>query len=437
MRYAWLVTKAVMPNHYYFYGYDEDFGPFFLKFCSYLPFTGRLCCNGNEWAKRQATKVGIGFTALDNGFAPVEDPDAVQRICDGLGAPQLEWFLSKWLDRLPNAFSQADADAGYSYQLSVLQAEFSLTQMLDRPLSGRVFFEQLIHDNLDIGRPDKISLIFGRRIHTGRKRNTQTRCRTRVISTDVIPSIHIEYKSATIKQSHKQGRAIRTETTITNPEDFFLGKRLSNLPALRQVGFQANRRLLDVQRISHDPADGAHILAAINDPVITDIGTRIAGLRITETRVQALLAALCLFRLLPDGFTSADLRTILAPLWNKRAEDITRGQLTYDLRRLTMHGLIARIPRRHRYQVTDDGLRQALFLTRLHQHLLVPALASHWPRSATPARPPTAPSGPRPAPTKTRSTNTPAAPASPPPSQPTPTASQPTPGPKIDSSPKN
>jgi hypothetical protein len=375
VRYAWLVRDTAMVNHFYFYGYDDDFGPFFLKFCSYFPYTARLCCNGNEWAKRQCAKAGIGFTALDNGFAAVDDPARVQGICEGLNAQQINWFAGKWLARLPHPFTQADIEAGYSYQLSMLQAEFSLTQMLDRPLSGRVFFEQMIHDNLDIGRPDKVTLIFGRRIHTGRKRSTQTRCRTRVISTDVVPSVHIEYKSATIKQYHKEGRAIRTETTINNPADFGLGKRLSNLTALRQVGFQANRRLLDVQRISQDPAHGADTLAAVNDPVTTATGTRIAGLRITDSRVQALLAALCIFRLLPNGFTNRDLRTFLAPLRGLHPEDITRGQATYDLRRLRAHGMIERIPHSLRYQVTDEGIRRALFLTRLHQHFLVPGIA--------------------------------------------------------------
>jgi hypothetical protein len=373
--YAWLVRDTAMINQFYFYGYDEDFGPFFLKFASYFPYTARLCINGNEWAKRQAAKAGIGFIALDNGFAAIDDPSAVQAICDGLGAQQIYWFAGKWLERLPHPFTQADIDAGYSYQLSVLQAEFSLTQMLDRPLSGRLFFEQMIRDNLDIGRPDKISLIFGRRIHTGRQRATRTGCRTRVISTDVVPSVHIEYKTATIKQYHKEGRAIRTETTINNAGDFRLGKRLSNLAALRQVGFQANRRLLDVQRISYDPADGAQTLAAVNNPVITPTGTRIAALRITDPRVQSLLAALCIFRLLPNGFTGRELRTYLAPLRGVHPDDITGGQTTYDLRRLRAHQLIERISHSHRYQVTPDGVRQALFLTRLHQHALVPGFA--------------------------------------------------------------
>jgi hypothetical protein len=259
--------------------------------------------------------------------------------------------------------------------VSVLQAEFSLTQMLDRPLAGRVFVEQMIRDNLDIGRPDKVGLVFDRQIHHGRKKPTPGRFRTRIISEDVIPSVHIDYKNTTVKQYYKEGRALRTETTINNPADFGLGKRLSNLPALRQVGFTANRRLLGVQRISHDPAEGTTALAAVSDPVITATGTRIAGMRITDPRVQALLAVICAFKLLPNGFTNRDLRTRLAPLPGRHPADMTSGQITYELRRLRAHGLIERIPRTHRYQITPGGIRHALFLTRLNQRFLIPGTA--------------------------------------------------------------
>jgi hypothetical protein len=68
--YPWIVTATGIVNQSYLYGADDDFGPFFLKFCSYFPYTARLCINGNEYAKRQAAKAGIEFEALDNGFAP-------------------------------------------------------------------------------------------------------------------------------------------------------------------------------------------------------------------------------------------------------------------------------------------------------------------------------------------------------------------------------
>ena len=179
---------------------------------------------------------------------------------------------------------------------------------------------------------------------------------------------------AAAKDNHKEGRALRTETVINDPGDFGIGKGLGNLPALRKVGFTANRRLLSVQKISHDPAAGAAAVTAITSPVTTPSGTRVPGLRFTDGRVQALLSALCAFRLLPNGFTNRELRTHLAPLLGRRYEDMTSGQITYDLRRLRVHGLIERIPRTHRYLVTDTGLRHALFLTRLHARFLRPGL---------------------------------------------------------------
>ncbi len=373
--YPWIVKATGLVNHFYVYAVDDDFGPFFIKFCSYFPYNAKLCINGHEWAKRQATHAGIGHTALDNAFAAIDDVAAVQAICDRLGPDQIDALLRTWLARLPHPFTAADRAAGYRYDISILQAEFSLTQMLDKPVSGRIFFEQVIRDNLDIGRPDQVGLVFDRRIHRGTKRWTPGRFRTRVITAGVTPSLHVDYKHATIKQYHKEGRALRTETTMNNTRDFEIGKRLTNLPALREIGFSANRRLLGVQRLSHDPARGAEVCAAVNDPIITDTGNRIAGLRFADARAHALFSALLVFRLLPHGFTNKDLRDLVAGLLGKHPRHMSPGQITYDLRRLRLHGLITRQPGTFRYHLTDTGLHHALFLTRAHDQLLRTGLA--------------------------------------------------------------
>jgi hypothetical protein len=373
--YPWLVPGSGVVNQYYFYCVDEEFGPVCVKFSSYFPYTGRLILNGNEYAKRQAARAGIGFVPLDNAFAAVDDVAAVQAICDGLDEEKITALAARLLAMLPYPFTTEDTAAGYRYDLSVLQAEFSVTQMLDAPVAGRIFFDQLIRDNLDLGRPDRVSLIFDRRIIAKGRRPTPGRFRTRVITDGVTPSLHVDYKNSKIKQYHKLGKALRTETTINDTKDFGVAKGLSHLPELKEIGFTASRRLLDVQRISHDPADGAAALTALTAPAISPAGTRTAGMPITSPRVQALLSVLCAFRLLPNGFTNRDLRTCLAPLLGLTPEAMTSGQITYDLRRLRIHGLICRIPHSFRYQVTLTGLRQALFLTRLTQRFLIPGLA--------------------------------------------------------------
>lgn len=373
--YPWIVRENRVVTHWYFYCHDACAGPFFLKYCGYFPYNAKLCLNGNEYAKCTAARAGLGFTPLDNGFAAVDDPDAVQAVCDSFDETVIRDLAAKWTGLLPRPFTEQDTAAGYRYDVSVLQAEFSLTQVLDRPLTGRIFFEQLIRDNLDIGRPDKAGLIFGRRVVRKGPRPTPGRFRTRIITDGVVPMLHVDYKSSRIKQYHKEGIALRTETTVNDTRDFGIGKRLHNLPALRAAGFAATRRLLDVQTISHDPADGEDALARTCQPVTTPAGTRVAGLRLGDPRARALLEALCVFRLLPRGFANRDLRPVLAQLLGVPAETITPGKMTYDLRRLRIHGLIERVPGTFRYQVTDDGITRALFLTRLHDRFLRPGLA--------------------------------------------------------------
>src|SRR6266481_5782282 len=115
---------------------------------------------------------------------------------------------------------------------------------------GRCFFEEVIRENIDLGRPEQVQLIFMRRMQ--KKTATDGRCRTRIITEGVMPSLHVYYKNTHLKQYHKQGRGLRTETTINDAYDFGVGRRLHNLPKLREIGFAANRRVLQVEQLSHD-----------------------------------------------------------------------------------------------------------------------------------------------------------------------------------------
>jgi hypothetical protein len=374
--YPWIVRRSAMVNNYYIYAVDRDFGPFFLKFCSYFPFNAKLCLNGHEYAKRQLAKEGIAFEALDNGILKCADPKRLQAICDGLSAAKIDALLRKWLRLLPHPFTGADRKAGYRYDVSILQAEFSTTQVLDRPVHGRMFFEQVIRENLDLGRPEEIQLIFNRRIP--RRRGARQRFCTRVVTHDVTPSLNVFYKNTRIKQYHKESRALRTETTINNTYDFGVGKRLCNLGKLRKIGFAANRRLIEVERLSHDCILSEDRLQAIHCPVAAG-RQRASGLRFADQHVHALLQALILFRQLAEGFRAADLRQHFAALSGRNPASISPGAITYQLRRLRLHGLIERIPNSFRYRVTDAGLRIALFFTRAYNRLLRPGLAAALP----------------------------------------------------------
>jgi hypothetical protein len=294
----------------------------------------------------------------------------VQRLADRLDERKIEAVFRKWLKRLPHPFAPKHRAAGYRYRLSILQAEFALTQVLDRPLTGRSFFEEVIRENLDLGRPDRVQLIFNRRV----TRKTPGRMRTRVLTDGVIPSLHVQYKASDIKQYFKENRGLRTETTINNTYDFDIGRSLSNLSALRKIGFEANRRLLRVEQLSHDCLIGEDRFRAVADPIVEE-DQRIPGLRFAEPRVMALMQALCQFVLPANGFRHRDLRPTVAALLGIDEDGYTANQMTYDLRRLRWHGLIERLPGTHRYRITESGARAAMLYSRLYTRAVRPTFS--------------------------------------------------------------
>ena len=363
--------KTVYVNHYYFYIEDEEFGPLFLKICSYAPWSVKLCLNGHEWAKRQLDKRHITYEALDNGFLSCSEPVKLQEICDALGPEDIDRVFRKWLRRIPLPLRPEDRRAGYDWDLSIWQMEVSLTQIFDRPLRGREFFEEIIRDNLDLGRPDRVQLVFDRVV----TKKTPGEFRTRVIQDGVHPSLHIHYKNFDLKQYFKEGRGCRTEGTFRNPHDFGINKGLANLPYLQKIGRQINRRLLEVERVSHNSGLSGDSIQRVVQPAVTEDGKKSPGLKFGQPRVMALFLALTLFHHLIDGFRNHDLRQHVADLLGVSIEEYTSNQMTYDLRRLRLKGLIYRPPRTNRYFVTPYGWKVARLFSRLDARVFRPAMA--------------------------------------------------------------
>ncbi|HZP54417.1 hypothetical protein [Actinocrinis sp.] len=366
--------QSVAVNHYYFYVQDREWGPGFVKVGTYFPYPVRICLNGHEWAKQQARQVGLTFTSLDNGFLACDDPARLQAICDGLGPADVQRFFARWQAHLPWPLTAVDRAAGYRHRLSIWQLEVSRTQVFDRPVQGRHFFEAVIRENLDLGRPDRVSLLFPTRL-TRRTPAPAHGYRTRVITTGIAPSLHVAYKHTDVKQYFKEERALRTETTINDPTDFQSKKALETLPQLRATGTRINQQVLTVERVSHACSLSQDALAQLQTPRQQD-GHRIPALRFGDPRVLALLQALCRFAHLPTGFRNRDLRPDVAALLGRDRATYSRGAMTYDLRRLRLHGLIERVPRTHRYTLTSFGLHVAFFCSKLHLRILRPAAAA-------------------------------------------------------------
>lgn len=364
-------------NHFYFYLWDPEWGGAFWKTNAYAPWPVWIWLNGHTWAQRQCARAGIGYTALDNGFRDCEDPAALQKICDRLGSGAVKSFFWRWQRRLPSPLTRADVRAGYVYELAFRQFEISDTRVFDRPAAGRSFFEGLIRDHLDVGRPESVSLIFDRRII----RTTPGSWRTKVITKGVDPQISCYYKSSRIKQYFKEHRALRTETVICNTRDFGIGRRVTaeNWKALRAVGEQANQRLCDAQAADARPAPDVATFTQVTRPSQID-GQHVPALPFGDPRVMAVLSAIVGFTHLLAGFDNPALVRAVTTLLGR---PYTSHQATYDLRRLKRKRLIVRLPGHHRYQLTPLGRRVAVLFTKVYGRVLAPGLAELDPRLPT------------------------------------------------------
>jgi hypothetical protein len=324
--------------------------------------------------KQQLRRAGVGCESLDNGFLACADPARLQTICDQLGPADVQAFFDRWTARLPSPLTATDRAAGDTHRLALQQVEVSLTQVFARPVQGRPCFEAVIREHLDLGRPDRGGLLFPLRI----TRTTPPPAwgyRTRVITDGVEPSLHVEYKSSHVKQYFKEQRALRTETTINNPNDFCVAKGGPNLSHLRDLGDQVNRKLLEVERGSHQCVLTQDALDRLQRPTV-EAGQRTSALRFGDPRVMALCQAITAFTHLPRGFRNRDLRPQVEALLG---HPYSAAQMTYDLRRLRLKGVIHRIPKTHRSTATSYGLKVAFFCAKLYLRILRPAWAALLP----------------------------------------------------------
>lgn len=234
-----------------------------------------------------------------------------------------------------------------------------------------MWFENVIRDHLDVGRPHQVAIIFNRPIN----RRTPGRFRTRVLQKGVDPILTCYYKSSRLKQYFKEGWALRTETVICNTNDFGIGRRVcaKNWYALRAVGESANRRLCDAESLDAKPAPDVVTFQKVTRPSTTDDGQYAPGLRFGDPRVMALLASLVGFCHIVAGFTNRQLVALVSALLDTA---YTTRQATYDLRRLRRKGLIMRIPHSRRYELTDLGRQVAVLFTKTHARVLAPGLSA-------------------------------------------------------------
>jgi hypothetical protein len=365
---------------FYVYIFDEQMGPGFIKICTYFPYPVKVWINGHEWAKRQALAAGIGFTALSNGFASCDDPAALQQICDRFGPGTVQVWFERWMARIPLPLTAADRDGGFWWELSMRQVETSRTLVFDGDCHARAFFEALLCENMDLGRPENVELLFRRGQRLGRPTIPPPGggFKTKIDRYCDLVTVNVFYKNSRLKQYLKDGVALRIETVINDPKDLRCNRLLHNLPELQDKARAINARLLETETVGQGTSLVSPVIERITRPTVTDGGRKAPALRFGDLRVQALAGAVAAMLFTVTGITNKTLRGLMTGLLHR---PYSMNQASYDLSRLARNGLIIREPARNRYTITRDGLLFAHFYTKVYDHVLRPLMAPDQPNA--------------------------------------------------------
>jgi hypothetical protein len=328
--------------------WDEAMGPGFIKICTYFPYPVKVWVNGHERARRQALAAGIGFTELSSGFASCDDPAGLQQICDRFGPGTVQVWFERWMARLPLPLTAAGRDGGYWRELSMRQVETSRTLVFGTDVHARAFFEALLCENMDLGRPENAGLLFRRGQRPGAHSSPPPGggFKTRIDRYCDLVTMNVSCKNSRLRQYLKDGVALRIETVINSPRDLRCNRQLHNLPELQDKARAINDRLLHTETAGQDTALVSPVIERITRPTVTGGGRKAPALRFGDLRVQALAGAIAAMLLTVPGITNKTLR-----------------------------GLIQRVPARNRYTLTPDGLLFACFYTRVYDHVLRPLMA--------------------------------------------------------------
>jgi hypothetical protein len=362
---------------YYFYLRDREWGRMFLRICPYFPFNARVCVNQHEWLARQLQNEGIFFRKPSNAFVQCSDPGRLQHLADDLSPADLEGPIQGWLRELVPFYASSDPNrtSDYAYRLFASQVEYCTNLIFKERVALDRMAERLLDLNRSIGRPDKLSTIFGYRITKAYRGGLKTQIADHHLGNPVIRS---EYKDSSIKQYVRDQRLLRTETTSYNTRDLGIGKSIRHLPQLRDVMRGINDRYLAIQQDVLETFIDRGQLARLRQPTITPSGHRTPGLKLDDRRLLAVMQALTRFGQLARGgrFRTRDLHQRTAEALGVTTDRYRLGQLRYDLAKLRAKGLVLKVPRTQTYRLTAQGFRLCVLFLKLFHRVYGPLAAS-------------------------------------------------------------
>lgn len=360
---------------YNFYINDRQWGRMFVRICPYLPFSARVCLNQHHWLANRMRQEGITFKQCGNAFTSCAAPERLQQLADSLDHRELSACGQKWLARLTPFFTAREREeAGCRHRLFFSQIEFCDNLIFKRRAALDRLGERLLDANRTIGQPNKISVIFGRRISKHYRGKLQTEIEDMDLPNPVIRS---HYGNGFVKQYVRDHLILRTEAASNNVNDYGVNKAVQNLPALRNALSAINDNYLNVQQDILETFIDRGQLRRLTAPTITSTGKRIPGLKLDHPRQLALMHALVRFAHIAGGnaFTTAELHPRVLAVLGCPVKRYTLASLRYDLAKLRAKGLVAKLPRSRRYQLLPQGYSICLVFLKLFERVYAPLAA--------------------------------------------------------------
>lgn len=367
-----LELKQRWVQQYNFYINDAHWGRIFVRVCPYFPFSARVCLNQHHWIANRLIQRGVRFRQSTNAFTSCSDPDALQEIADSLTAQDLSRCARKWLAQLTPFFTPRERQqAGVEHRLFFSQVELCDNLIFSRRAAVDRLSERLLDANRTIGQPNKLTVIFGRKISRYHAGKLQTVIEDLDLPNPVIRS---HYKNGFIKQYVRDNANLRTEPATNNVTDYGVGKAIENLPELRDKLSTIIDRYHDVQQdILESFVDRGQLLK-LSQPTVLSNGKRIPGLKLDHPRQLALMQALVRFSHIAaqDSFSTSEVHADTAEALGRTLADYSLSSLRYDLSKLRAKGLVERLDKSRRYRLTSEGYRICVVYLKLFEKIYAP-----------------------------------------------------------------
>ena len=360
---------------YNFYVNDLRWGRMFVRMCPCLPFSARVCLNQHHWLANRMRAEGIDFLQCSNAFLRCATSLRLQALADTLTAEDLASCGRKWLARFTPFFSERERrQAGCQHRLFFSQVEFCDNLICHRRAALDKLGERLLDANRAIGQPNKISVIFGRKI----TKQHHGKLKTEIEDMHLLnPVIRSHYRNGFIKQYVRDHLILRTEAATNNVTDYGVNKAIEHLPALRDKLSTIDDNYLDIQQdILQTFVDRGQI-QYLAKPTVTPSGKRVPGLKLDNPRQLALMHALVRFAQIAAAgtFSTGEIYRRVTAALGSAAEQYSLGSPRYYLSKLRAKCLVERLPRSRRYRLVAQGYSVCLIFLKLFDRFCAPLAA--------------------------------------------------------------